>query len=130
MEDPNDATIEGLRDENALLRARLEAQPRTNHEDLVNSIEGIVWEADPVTFAFTFVSREAERLLGYAIEQWYAPGFWASILHPEDQRWAVDYCVQSTRRGERHEFEYRVIAADGRVVWLRDIVTVVVDDAR
>jgi PAS domain S-box-containing protein len=130
MEDEKDATIEELRRENARLRARLEARGPSRYEDLINSVEGIVWEADPATFDFTFVSREAERLLGHATELWYTRGFWEGILHPEDRRWAVDYCMQSTARCERHEFEYRVIAADGRVVWLRDIVTVVVDDAR
>jgi PAS domain S-box-containing protein len=29
-----------------------------------------------------------------------------------------------------HEFEYRMIAADGRTVWLRDICSVVVEDER
>ena len=33
-------------------------------ETLVNSIDGIVWEADGETFQFTFVSPQAERILG------------------------------------------------------------------
>src|SRR5207245_7618785 len=32
--------------------------------DLVNSVEGIVWEADATTFQFLFVSNQAERILG------------------------------------------------------------------
>ena len=31
-------------------------------ETLVNSIEGVVWEAEPETFRFVFVSKQAERL--------------------------------------------------------------------
>ena len=57
MEDDKDATIEELRRENARLRARLDARSASRYEELINSVEGIVWEADPATFDFTFVQR-------------------------------------------------------------------------
>jgi hypothetical protein len=38
--------------------------------DLVNSVEGIVWEADTATFSFSFVSEQSERIPGYLVEQW------------------------------------------------------------
>jgi PAS domain S-box-containing protein len=94
--------------------------------DLVNSVEGIVWEADGQTFVFSFVSQQAERILGYPPEQWLRePTFWKDHLHPEDRDWAVQFCAQATGEKRNHDFEYRMIAADGRVVWLRDLVTVV-----
>jgi diguanylate cyclase (GGDEF)-like protein/PAS domain S-box-containing protein len=93
--------------------------------DLVNSTDGIVWEADAVTFNFTFVSQQAERLLGYPTEDWLKPGFWVEHLHPDDKDWAPEYCAACTGRLESHDFEYRFIALDGHVVWLRDIVNVV-----
>ena len=37
---------------------------------LVDSIEGIVWEADAQTFAYSFVSEQAERILGYPKQRW------------------------------------------------------------
>src|SRR5262249_40071632 len=59
-------------------------------EDLVNSVEGIVWEADAASFQFLFVSKQAERVLGYPVEQWLSePTFWTDHLHPDDQGWAV-----------------------------------------
>jgi PAS domain S-box-containing protein len=93
--------------------------------DLINTTEGIVWEADATTFDFTFVSQKAEQLLGYPLKDWLTPGFWLSHLHPDDQAWASEYCVSCTRRLEAHSFDYRFIARDGRTVWLHDIVTVV-----
>ena len=45
-------------------------ESRKKHEMLINSVDSIVWEADPATFQFTFVSNQAERLLGYPVEQW------------------------------------------------------------
>jgi PAS domain S-box-containing protein len=99
--------------------------------DLVNSVEGIVWEADAETFLFSFVSEQAERVLGYPTERWLnEPTFWKDHLHPEDRDRAIDFCMHATAEKRNHDFEYRMIAADGRVVWLQDIVTVVVDGDR
>ncbi len=98
--------------------------------DLVNTTEGIVWEADAETFVFTFVSDQAERLLGYPAAEWTKPGFWVAHMHPEDAAWAPEYCVACTGRLERHKFEYRLIARDGSTVWLHNTVTVVEQDSK
>lgn len=95
--------------------------------DIVNTTDGLVWEADAKTFDFTFVSQQAERLLGYPAADWLQPGFWVEHLHPDDKAWAPDYCASYTKRVEPHDFEYRFIARDGRTVWLHDIVTVVAE---
>jgi two-component system, cell cycle sensor histidine kinase and response regulator CckA len=95
------------------------------YEDLLNSVEGIVWEADARTLRFTFVSRQAEAVLGYPVEQWLADEtFWLDHLFHEDRAWAVAACATATRDGHSHSLEYRMVAADGRVVWLRDMVSV------
>jgi len=92
---------------------------------ILNAANGIVWEADAQTFQFTFVSGQAEAILGYPIHRWTEePTFWKDHIHPEDRTWAVDYCLNCILKNQAHDFEYRMIAADGRVVWLHDIVTV------
>jgi PAS domain S-box-containing protein len=107
------------------IRAELR-RTREQYEHLVASIDGIVWEADAETFRFTFVSDKAERLLGYPSSQWIEDeSFWRAHIHPEDRDWCLDYCMRATGERQNHEFEYRMIASDGRVVWLRDLVTVV-----
>jgi PAS domain S-box-containing protein len=115
-------------------RKRAAAALRASEEQLagiIDSVDGIVWEANAETFQFTFVSPRAERLLGYPPAQWIAEkDFWVSRIHPDDRDEAVNYCVKSTREMRDHEFEYRMLTLDGRVVWLRDIVTVVVQDGR
>ena len=96
---------------------------------LMNNVEGIVWEADAQTFKFSFVSKQAEVLLGYPVQQWInEPTFWKDHIHPDDRDWAVSYCVECTQKKEAHKFEYRMIAADGRTIWLQDIVSVIVED--
>ena len=53
------------------------------------------------------------------------PTFWAEHIHPEDRKWAIDYCQEQTQKCQQHDFEYRMIAKDGRIVWLRDIINVI-----
>jgi len=102
---------------------------RINYLSLINNIDGIVWEADAKTFQFGFVSKQAERLLGYPVEQWInEPTFWKDHIYEADRSWAVNYCIQCTLEKKAHEFEYRMVAADGKLVWLRDIVTVLIEN--
>jgi PAS domain S-box-containing protein len=97
------------------------------YSKLVTSLDGIVWEADGESFQFTFVSPQAERILGYPLRDWLQPNFWREHTHPDDTDWCAAFCMDCTKRRQDHEFEYRMIAADGRVVWLHDIVSVKIE---
>src|SRR5438552_9904547 len=89
-------------------------------EALVNSIDGIVWECD-AEIKFSFVSRQSERILGYTSEQWLAnPSFWQEHLYPEDAARAIKTCRDSIASRKPYNYEYRMIAADGRTVWIRE----------
>jgi len=115
--------------EQAALAESVAAQQR--FLNLVNSVEGIVWEADVPSFQFLFISKQAERVLGYPVERWLSePTFWKDHVHPEDREWALQFCQNATAEKRDYQFEYRMIAADGRVVWLRDLVTVVMEGDR
>ena len=102
-------------------------QNSTLYSKLVTSLDGIVWEADGETFQFTFVSPQAERILGYPLRQWLEPNFWRDHTHPDDTDWCAAFCFDCTQRRQDHEFEYRMIKADGSIVWLHDIVSVKVE---
>jgi len=89
-------------------------------QDLVNGLEDtIVWEYDAATARFTFVSQSAERILGYPVEQWLQSNLWQNLIHPEDRTWVVQSYHQE-KLDRDCSLEYRCLAADGRVVWLRD----------
>jgi PAS domain-containing protein len=90
----------------------------------------IVWEGDASTFEFSFVSGSAEEILGYPADRWTSePTFWSGVVvHPEDRDEAVAFCALSTAKAAGHDFEYRAVAADGRVVRLRDVVRVILND--
>lgn len=98
---------------------------------LLDSLKAIVWRGDPDSYCFTYVSQAAEDILGYPLADWLDdPAFWAEHIHPDDRDWTLDYCVSNTNALRDHEFEYRMIAADGREVWLKDVVHLVVKDGR
>jgi PAS domain S-box-containing protein len=102
----------------------------TRAERLLASINGVVWEADLLTTNFTYVGPQAENLLGYPRRQWLEPGFWAAHIHPDDRDRVVNVCTLAIRRLENHYLEYRMLALDGRSVWVGDAVTVVVQDGQ
>ncbi|MBW3656578.1 MAG: PAS domain-containing protein, partial [Gemmatimonadetes bacterium] len=97
------------------------------YHELIGSLDAIVWEADAETFQFTFVSAQAERILGYPPEAWTETDFWLKILHPEDRDEALETCLRGLREGRDTQFEYRVATADGAVRWICDIVRLLRD---
>lgn len=93
--------------------------------DLVENLHGVVWEAEAGSMAFRFVSPHAEELLGFSVHQWLdEPNFWPNHIHPDDREATVTRRLETTAQGLAHSAEYRMIAADGRVVWVHDVVTV------
>jgi len=104
-------------------------QSQQQYEDLVNSLDGIIWEAALGNdYRFSFISQSAERMLGYPLAAWLEdPHFWPQHIHPNDRDWVLEHCRQATQAGQSHDFEYRMITADHRVIWLRDIVNVVME---
>jgi PAS domain S-box-containing protein len=91
---------------------------------LLDAMPAIAWSASADTFRFTYVNPAAEKLLGYPVERWLnEPDFWAKHLHPEDGH-VANLCHNETLAGRDHELVYRMLAADGSSVWLRDYVNV------
>ena len=100
-------------------------------EALIHSIDGIVWERASDTFQFTFISRQSEGILGYAPALWLGKAdFWESKLHPQDAAKAVQTSREMAARGQPYSYEYRMLAADGHTVWIRESGVVLVENGR
>ena len=52
--------------------------------------------------------------------EWADPSFWFQRLHPEDRDRVLIEINRNLRHGRRFQLEYRMLAQDGRVVWVRD----------
>jgi diguanylate cyclase (GGDEF)-like protein/PAS domain S-box-containing protein len=116
------AELERMQAENE--RRRSERRLR----QLVESTDVIPWAASPEDFRFTYVGPQAVKVLGYALQEWYEPGFWLAHMHPDDRDWVLRKSHAATQEGRETELQYRMLSADGRVVWLRDIFSVVQDE--
>lgn len=100
-----------------------------NFSTMLNSLDGIVWELDLKSSRFSFVSDQAEQMLGYPVSSWFAePTFWQDHIHGGDRAQAVDFRTRVAQEKKGDRCEYRMITNDGRTIWLRDLVTVVVED--
>ena len=96
------------------------------NRSLLNNLDGIFWEADANTFAFTYVSPQVEKITGYTPDEWInIPNFWKDHIHPEDQNFAVNFCHIKTQKLEDHAFDYRFQTRSGKIIWLNDRVKVV-----
>ncbi len=91
---------------------------------LVETTNAIPWEADAKTWQFTYVGPQAVIRLGYPINDWYEKDFWTTHIHPEDRDYAIDFCQKSSETEDNFEFEYRMLAANGEIIWLHDLVSV------
>lgn len=102
--------------------------PHTSLRHLLDSLDAIVWEAEAGTWKITFVNAAAERILGYPVPRWLSePDFWVSHIHPDDRERTVARCQESVDKRRDIQLEYRMLAADGRVVWIHDAIHVVRD---
>lgn len=134
MEDPSiggtfwqgvmfDITAEKLAEEQAQAAER-------RYRSLVETLPAVVYIDhldDRASNVYT--SPYSEQLLGYSTEDWNTdPGLWVKILHPEDRERAIAAQVEHVETGESYDQIYRLIARDGRVVWVRDMAVVVHDE--
>ncbi|MEA5552162.1 PAS domain S-box protein [Anabaena cylindrica UHCC 0172] len=103
-------------------------QSEAKFRKLTEKVRVIPWEADAITGNITYVGPQTEDILGYPANDWYGENFWRDHIHPDDQEWTINYCHQCSYSLENYEFEYRMLAADGRIVWLYDIVNIVRDE--
>jgi PAS domain S-box-containing protein len=96
---------------------------------LLQSIEGIVWEADMEMDQFTFISDRVLDILGFPAEYCLrAKGFWEGRIHHDDKHIVAKYRELLSGKTDNHVFEYRMIKADGSIVWIRDSVGIVYKD--
>ena len=88
-----------------------------------------MWECDIKSLNFNFISQKVENILGYTPEEWLEnPTFWSDHIYSEDKEWVQNYCKNTTNDNLDHDFEYRMIAKNGSIVWLRDIVNIIYEN--
>jgi PAS domain S-box-containing protein len=80
----------------------------------------------PVTTEY--MSPRIEAMLGFPASDWLAPDFFLTRLHPDDRDRVRSEVERTHVTGGDFRLEYRLIAADGRTVWVHDETVAVRDD--
>lgn len=144
----HDITVPVLRDDGAIdhfqgfmidVTARRHAEARVHETEerfrtIVEHTPAITYQetaaVDPYdpTSSVNYVSPQVTAILGHTPEQWAQPGFWASVMHPDDLPRVIEAGGQAVDSGEPYRQDYRMIASDGRVVWFHDESHLVHDD--
>jgi diguanylate cyclase (GGDEF)-like protein/PAS domain S-box-containing protein len=94
---------------------------------LAEGVPSVAYVYEPgVNGQCLYISPSIERVLGFSQEVWIKDGgLWDRLLHPEDADRVISNEAECARSGEALVQEYRISRADGRVVWIRDEMTVV-----
>lgn len=91
------------------------------YRSLVQSIPGITY-AEALDDGRTLsISPQIVEMLGYTEGEWMGDSLlWVKLMHPYDRDRVVESCRVANETGRPWSDEYRMIARDGRTVWIRD----------
>lgn len=110
---------EKAREAEAKYRALVENIPAATY---VEELEG--------NGVITYISPRIEDLVGYSPAEWMADrGLWLKVVHPDDRDWVKEADDRAAPSDGAAIFEYRMIAKDGRCIWIQDYSAPVFDDA-
>ena len=105
-----------------------EAEAR--YRTLIETIPAVTYIADwDEMGSFRYVSPQIEELLGFPAGDWLGgSALWEERLHPDDANRVLAETRYAFREQKAFDCEYRLIAADGRVVWVWERDTVIRDE--
>ncbi len=110
-------TLQSHRQESALR----ESEERFRQMDA--AIEDVFWMEDIASNRLIYLSPSFEEMLGYPRRQFdESPEDWTSLVHPDDMERILAEVAEAHRtwRLPAEGFRYRMIRADGKVLWVND----------
>lgn len=97
-------------------------------QSLVNNINAVLMEANSADLQFTYVSHEAENLLGYTLGDWLLPGFFMEHLNEADKPNTLSMIKGNLATVREHfSLDFRMRHLNGHNVWVRMIITSEID---
>jgi PAS domain S-box-containing protein len=115
---PRKQAEERLREVDTRYRSLVETIPAVTYVDRVDEASSTI-----------YVSPQVYEMLGYTAEQWTGdPMLWLRMIHPSERDRVRAASERHNETGELFDQEYKIRAADGRWVAVRDQATIVRGD--
>jgi len=100
------------------------------YRNIIETTAAVAWEVSLAAQVFTYISPQISALSGYGPLEWTDFDSWERRIHDDDRERVVAYCRAETQKGLDHALEYRMVSADGRTFWIRDVVSVIKEQDR
>lgn len=124
-------TILGIM-QNEILESLLTAQQQRLLDTLLDNLDGMIYRClYDNSWTMIYVSKGCDSLTGYPAHDLLLNKeiSYENITHPEDRQKSRATIAEAIARGERFELEYRIIRADGEVIWVAERGSAVLDPA-
>jgi len=108
-------------------------ETEARYRTLIEQIPAVTYVQEPIDSdmpkAITYMSPQYEDMLGYPAEsEILDEEHWLRMLHPDDRERVLAEELRTDETGDPYRIQYRLIARDGRVVWVRDEATLLKDE--
>ena len=110
--------VAALRESEAKYRTLIEQLPAATYVAALDEVSSTLYQ-----------SPQIEQIVDFTAQEWTSdPDLWARQLHPDDRERVLAELAHDHATGEPFRCEYRLIARDGREVWVRDEAVTVRDE--
>lgn len=107
-----------LREAETRYRVLVEQSPAATYIDAIDNSSSTI-----------FMGNRIEEICGYPVSDWINnKDFWLSIVFPDDLEGVIAEHLRTNQTLEPFRMEYRIVAQDGRIIWVRDEAIIVLDD--
>jgi PAS domain S-box-containing protein len=96
------------------------AGAQVSPEAVLAAVRCVAWRLAIPSFRTLYVSANAADVLGHPAERWRDTTAWLETVHPDDRQRVQHEADAGLAAGRPFERDYRIVRADGRMVWVHD----------
>jgi PAS domain S-box-containing protein len=112
-------------------RRELENERRraaARYRSLIEQLPAAVFLAETLSGSIVYMSPQIEGISGFPPQGWIDDDLMSGTLHESDWDRVVENRRGAWEAGEPSSMEYRITAADGRTVWIREASNEIVEE--
>lgn len=93
----------------------------TEYQNLIETMPVMIYAAEPFPPYSPLYISPAFEMFGYPLEEWRESlDLWVRTIHPDDRQRILFETKTAMGSGGETDFEYRIVASNGDVYWVRD----------